>query len=116
MTDVAKDAPGVLPRQNGILGAVERLGNRLPDPVMIFVWLIALLMLLSALGAALGWSASIAYSGQEAPLYGELANGVLTYSAASLFCSLTITLCARIRKPSRKRALPPGDGISSWMP
>ena len=37
-------------------------------------------------------------------------------SGASLFSSLTITLCARIRKPSRKRTLPPGDGISSWTP
>ena len=73
------------PRPNGFLGAVERLGNRLPDPVMIFVWLIGLLMVLSAIGAARGWSASIAYSGEEAPPYGELAEGVLTFTATSLF-------------------------------
>ena len=36
---------------------MERLGNALPDPVLIFVGLIALLMAMSAVGAAAGWSA-----------------------------------------------------------
>jgi aminobenzoyl-glutamate transport protein len=52
---------------------------------MIFVWLILALMALSALGAGLGWSASLPYSAEEAPEYGTLENGVLTYHAASLF-------------------------------
>jgi len=39
------------------LDGVERLGNALPDPVLIFVGLIALLMAMSAVGAAAGWSA-----------------------------------------------------------
>lgn len=73
------------PRQRGFLNTVERIGNLLPDPIMIFVWLIFILMLLSALGASLGWSASLAYSGDEAPQWGELDNGVLTYRATSLF-------------------------------
>jgi aminobenzoyl-glutamate transport protein len=41
----------------GVLGWIERVGNRLPDPVFIFVWLIGALVLLSLVGAALGWSA-----------------------------------------------------------
>ena len=69
----------------GFLGWVERVGNKLPEPAMIFVWLIAFLMLLSALGAALGWSASLNYTGKEAPQWGELKDGVLTYRATSLF-------------------------------
>lgn len=72
-------------RQKGLLGAVERLGNLLPDPVMIFVWLIGILMILSAIGAALGWSASIRFAGDEAPDFGVLKDGVLTYTATSLF-------------------------------
>ena len=72
-------------RQRGFLAMVERVGNRLPEPAMIFVWLIALLMLLSALGASLGWSASLNYTGKEAPQWGELQDGVLTYRASSLF-------------------------------
>ena len=43
--------------RNAFLDIVERLGNALPDPVMIFVGLITLLMALSAVGSAAGWSA-----------------------------------------------------------
>jgi len=43
--------------RNRFLDGVERLGNALPDPVVIFVGLIALLMAMSAVGAAAGWSA-----------------------------------------------------------
>jgi aminobenzoyl-glutamate transport protein len=81
------DAPPAAPpaRTRGFLAAVERLGNLLPDPVMIFVWLIAALMVLSSVGAALGWHASLVYPGEEAPQYGVLKDGVLTFTAQSLF-------------------------------
>ncbi|TAL30086.1 AbgT family transporter [Phenylobacterium sp.] len=69
----------------GFLGAVERLGNMLPDPVIIFVWLIAALMVLSAVGAAAGWQASLAYPGDEAPQFGVLVDGRLSFHAHSLF-------------------------------
>lgn len=75
----------VAARQRGFLGFVERVGNLLPDPTIIFIWLIGALMLLSALGAWLGWSASIAYPGDKAPDFATLDNGVLTYTATSLF-------------------------------
>ncbi|MBL8772583.1 MAG: AbgT family transporter [Phenylobacterium sp.] len=75
----------------GFLAAVERLGNLLPDPIMIFVWLIAGLMVLSAVGAGLGWSASLTYAGKEAPQFGTLENGVLTFTAESLFSEENIT-------------------------
>jgi aminobenzoyl-glutamate transport protein len=78
-------------RERGVLGAIERLGNKLPDPIMIFVWLIAALTVLSAIGAAAGWQASIAYAGDEAPEGGTLANGVLTFQAASLFSEENVT-------------------------
>ncbi|KAK0360320.1 hypothetical protein LTR94_027770, partial [Friedmanniomyces endolithicus] len=39
------------------LNAVERLGNRLPDPVFLFLWLIGGLILLSLIGSGLAWSA-----------------------------------------------------------
>ncbi|MES2033120.1 MAG: AbgT family transporter [Pseudomonadota bacterium] len=72
-------------RQRGFLGFVERAGNLLPDPTIIFLYLIFALMLLSALGAGLGWEASLPYSGDTPPAHAELANGVLTYRASSLF-------------------------------
>lgn len=42
---------------SGFLSVVERIGNRLPDPVFLFLWLIGGLILLSLIGAGLGWSA-----------------------------------------------------------
>ena len=44
--------------QRGVLGWIERSGNRLPDPVFIFVWLIGALILISVIASLLGWSAS----------------------------------------------------------
>lgn len=41
-------------RAKGFLGWVERVGNRLPDPVFIFFWLIGILIVGSAIAAALG--------------------------------------------------------------
>jgi aminobenzoyl-glutamate transport protein len=43
--------------QKGILGWIERTGNRLPDPVFIFFWLIGFLILISVAASAFGYSA-----------------------------------------------------------
>jgi aminobenzoyl-glutamate transport protein len=47
------------------LDRVERLGNALPDPVVLFLALIGLLMLVSALGAAQGWTAVNPVTGEQ---------------------------------------------------
>ena len=47
------------------LDGVERLGNKLPDPVAIFVIIIVVLMAVSAIGAAMGWSAINPVSGDR---------------------------------------------------
>ena len=49
--------PQPVQERNRFLDGVERLGNALPDPALIFVGLIAVLMAMSAVGAAAGWSA-----------------------------------------------------------
>ena len=43
--------------QKGILGYIERTGNKLPDPVFLFFWLIAGLVLISLIASFAGWSA-----------------------------------------------------------
>lgn len=43
--------------QKGVLGWIERTGNKLPDPVFIFFYLIAGLVAISAIAAMLGTSA-----------------------------------------------------------
>jgi aminobenzoyl-glutamate transport protein len=45
-----RDAPS-----SGFLASIERFGNRLPDPVLIFVWLMLVVVVLSIVGAAAGW-------------------------------------------------------------
>jgi aminobenzoyl-glutamate transport protein len=47
----------LIQERNRFLDGVERLGNALPDPALIFLGLIAGLMAMSAIGAAAGWSA-----------------------------------------------------------
>lgn len=61
----------------GVLGAIERIGNRLPDPVFIFFWLIGILMAVSMLAAVVGVSAIH-------PATGETINAVSLFSADNL--------------------------------
>ncbi len=42
----------------GILGWIERSGNKLPDPVFLFFWLIAILVLISMIASAVDLSAA----------------------------------------------------------
>jgi aminobenzoyl-glutamate transport protein len=54
----AAGSPGAAaPRKKSFLDTVERVGNRLPDPVLIFLWLIVAVVVLSAVGAVAGWAA-----------------------------------------------------------
>ncbi|MFC4292607.1 AbgT family transporter [Sphingorhabdus arenilitoris] len=45
------------PKQGRILGWIERTGNKLPDPVFLFLYLIGAIIALSVVAAMLGWSA-----------------------------------------------------------
>ena len=90
MTEIAAPSDEVSRRQRGFLGFVERAGNLLPEPTMIFVYLIIALMAVSAIGDWAGWSASLPYTGDEAPTGATLEGGVLTYTATSLFSEANI--------------------------
>ena len=85
MTQATPPAKPVPNTQRGFLAWVERVGNLLPDPVMIFVWLIGFLMVLSVIGSALGWSASLPFAGEKPPSGGVLKDGLLIFDATSLF-------------------------------
>ncbi|RIV90652.1 hypothetical protein D2V17_04240 [Aurantiacibacter xanthus] len=45
------------PPQKGILGRIERVGNALPDPVFLFLWLILGLVVLSIVASLAQWQA-----------------------------------------------------------
>ncbi len=49
--------PAPAQSQSGFLGWIERTGNRLPDPVLLFVWFIIILMTISVAASLAGWSA-----------------------------------------------------------
>jgi aminobenzoyl-glutamate transport protein len=57
VTGAAGSSGVTTPRKKSFLDTVERIGNRLPDPVLIFLWLIVAVIALSAVGAAAGWVA-----------------------------------------------------------
>jgi aminobenzoyl-glutamate transport protein len=50
------DAPAVEERQKGILGWIEKTGNKLPDPVIIFAYLIGILIVVSVITDWMGVS------------------------------------------------------------
>ena len=100
--------PTPLPVQdrNRFLDGVERFGNALPDPALIFVGLIALLMAISAVGAAAAWSAVNPVTGETLIVKSLLSEQSLqlliteiprTYAAfAPLGIALTIMLGAGV--------------------
>ena len=90
MSENSARIDAVSDRQRGFLGFVERAGNLLHEPTMIFVYLIVALMFVSAIGQWAGWSASLAYTGDTAPTGATLDGGVLTYTASSLFSEANI--------------------------
>lgn len=59
------------------LDAIERVGNALPDPVVIFLWLMLGLVAVSVIGAWAGWSA-------VHPASGELLRAQSLLSAANI--------------------------------
>lgn len=44
-------------KSGGFLGTIERIGNKLPHPVLMFVYFCALVIIFSMVGSLLGWSA-----------------------------------------------------------
>jgi len=52
-----KQKTGVQPQSTGVLKWIELLGNKLPHPFWLFVWIIGLIIVLSALTVFLGISA-----------------------------------------------------------
>jgi aminobenzoyl-glutamate transport protein len=50
--------------RNRFLDGVERLGNLLPDPVFIFIWIIVAVVIVSVIGAMAGWTATNPVTGE----------------------------------------------------
>jgi aminobenzoyl-glutamate transport protein len=61
----------------GFLGRVERFGNALPDPVLIFVWLILAVIAVSAIGQAAGWQVVNPVNEQTLAVTSLLSSGMI---------------------------------------
>ena len=53
-------------KSGGVLGVIERVGNALPDPSILFLILAVSVILLSVLGSMLGWSGEVLRFDSEA--------------------------------------------------
>lgn len=63
---VTTDEPGTRPR--GVLGVIERVGNRLPDPLTLFLAIGAGIVALSSIGSLAGWSVEHPGTGEQVPV------------------------------------------------
>lgn len=61
----------------GMLARIERFGDRLPDPVLIFVWLMLAVVGLSVIGDLLGWQAVNPVNGERLPVGSLLASATI---------------------------------------
>jgi len=75
---------GALTRGDRVLGWVERTGNKLPEPFLLFVGLFVLIALVSTLGAVLGVSVTVPGSDDAVPVRGLLTGEGLTWLTTNL--------------------------------
>ena len=61
----------------GFLGRVERFGNALPDPVLLFVWLMLVVVALSVIGQAAGWQVVNPVNQQTLAVTSLLSSGMI---------------------------------------
>jgi aminobenzoyl-glutamate transport protein len=61
----------------GFLGRVERFGNALPDPVLIFVWLMLAVVVVSVIGQAAGWQVVNPVNQQTLAVTSLLSSGMI---------------------------------------
>ncbi|WP_299033878.1 AbgT family transporter [uncultured Pseudokineococcus sp.] len=75
---------GGLTRGDRLLGWVERTGNKLPEPFLLFVGLFVVIALVSTLGAVLGVSVTVPGSDEAIPVRGLLTGEGLTWLTTNL--------------------------------
>lgn len=71
-------------RTGGILGTIERIGNALPSPFILFLWLVVILVALTAVLAAFGVSAVNPTTGETVAVQSLLTRDGLVWILGSL--------------------------------
>ncbi|MEJ2888882.1 AbgT family transporter [Actinomycetospora aeridis] len=83
MATESETSPTEPERLRGFLGVVERVGNRLPDPVLLFVLLGAVLAVLSAILAGVGLEAQVPGAPAPTPVRSLLSGEGLRFALGS---------------------------------
>lgn len=76
------------PRKGGFerfLDGVERVGNKLPDPIVLFLVLILAIVLISALGSVLDWSAIHPNDGSTVKVFNLLSPAGIQYMFSNCY-------------------------------
>lgn len=74
---------------NKFLDVIERLGNKLPDPTVLFLWLCAIVLALSWIGAKLGWSVVHPATGAEVTVFNLLSAEGIQYMFSTVVTNVT---------------------------
>ncbi|WP_264292530.1 AbgT family transporter [Tessaracoccus defluvii] len=114
MSAEAEETPAAEEKASGLLGAVERIGNKVPHPVLMFAYLIVFVIVLS-------WGLSLAgvsITEQIAVPVDQAAPTTTTTRTRRSRGSLraprrTTRTGPSSRRPSRSRACSPGRGSGS---
>ena len=100
--------------QTGILGWIERTGNKLPDPVFLFFYLILSLVVISIVASLAGWSA-------VHPTEVDPETGAAKVIAATSLLSTTVGSACADRSRARRRgwrsaSASTADSIVEFLP
>lgn len=71
------------------LDRVEIIGNNLPDPSVLFLWLCGIILVLSWIGAKLGWSAVHPGTGKDLVVFNLLSAEGIQYMFSSIVTNVT---------------------------
>jgi len=74
---------------NKFLDFIEVLGNKLPDPSLLFIWFCALILVLSWIGAKFGWTAVHPGTGKEITVFNLLSAEGIQYMFSSVVVNVT---------------------------
>lgn len=72
-------------KSSRFLKTVERVGNKLPDPSMLFIWLIVILAVISQIGALCGWSVQNPSTGKVVKVFNLLSPAGFQYMISNCY-------------------------------
>ncbi len=76
-------------KRSKFLDGVERVGNKLPDPVILFIWLVVLVAVISWIGSICGWSAISPANGKLVTVFNLLSPAGFQYMISNCYQNMS---------------------------